>query len=275
MSQYLAPAHLALSAIILLWNVLLAGRIARVRHAPPAFAALSALGGLLIVPALLVELATSSILYGRALHTIDWLWPAIIVLIAAQALYATTRRLVSPLIGAPIALYDLLLAIAAITSYVFERGVPVPSLLLLLPVAERGALGIAAGGMALTSPLYLYLPILAPAFPSRWRASAVTRMVLAAMAATVAGLTIAQLWNTRATIASYARFARAPLSERPARDFAVGLKLFPDLGRGAAAGGAAQRPRARRHVRRGGDQRRHRAGRRDARRARLAGPLRG
>lgn len=230
MSRYLAAAHLALTLAILLWNILVAGRIARTRAAPPVFAGLSAIAGLLIAPALMIELATSTTLYGRALHGIAWLWVATTLLIAVQSTYATVQRLVSPLIGAPIAVYNVLLALGAITSFAIQSGVTPPALLLLLPVAERSALGVIVGSFALTSPLYLFLPMLAPAFPSRYRVTSIARVVLAGLAIGAIGLTLAHLWDSRSTVRSYDQFARAQLTERLPDDFRIGLRLFPDLG---------------------------------------------
>ena len=230
MSRYLAAAHLALTLAILLWNILVAGRIARTRAAPPVFAGLSAIAGLLIAPALIIELATSSALYGRALHGIAWIWAATTVLIAAQSTYATVQRLVMPLIGAPIAVYNVLLALGAVTSFAIMRGATPPAFLLLLPVAERNALGVIVGNLALSSPIYLFLPMLAPAFPSRYRATSIMRVVLAALAVAAIGLTLAHLWDSRATVRSYDRFARAQLTERAPDDFRVGVRLFPELG---------------------------------------------
>ena len=230
MNQYLAAAHLALTLAILLWNILVAGRIARTRAAPPVFAGLSAVAGLLVAPALLIELATSSALYGRALHGIAWLWVAMTVLIAAQSSYATGQRLVSPFIGAPIALYNILIALGATTSFAIQSGINPPQLLLLLPVAERSALAVIVGSLALTSPLYLYMPMLAPAFPSRYRITSIIRMVLATLAVGAIGLTLANLLDSRGTLRSYEAFARTGLTERMPDDFRVGLRLFPALG---------------------------------------------
>ena len=229
MSHYLAAAHLALTLAILLWNILVGGRIARTRAAPPVFAGLSAIAGLLVAPALIVELATSSALYGRALHGIAWLWMATTVLIAVQSGYATAQRLVSPFIGAPITFYNILVAVGAVTSFAIGRGLVPPELLLLFPVAERSALAVIVGSLALTSPLYLYMPMLAPAFPSRYRVTSMVRVVLAGLAAVAIGMTLATLWGSRGTVRSYEAFARAQLTERVPDDFRVGLRLLPSL----------------------------------------------
>ena len=65
MRQWLAPAHLALTLDILVWNVVLAGRIAQLRQASKPFAALTGLVGLLLIPAFIVAVATTTLISGR------------------------------------------------------------------------------------------------------------------------------------------------------------------------------------------------------------------
>src|SRR6185295_3306676 len=95
MRNILAPAHLALTVVILIWDVVLAGRIAQNRQAPRVFQATSGLAALLILPGLLFYLATSTVITGRAVVTMDWVWPAVLVLFALQSVYALARRLVN------------------------------------------------------------------------------------------------------------------------------------------------------------------------------------
>ena len=47
MKQWLAPAHLALTLLVIVWNVVLAGRITRLRQASKPFATITGLAGLL------------------------------------------------------------------------------------------------------------------------------------------------------------------------------------------------------------------------------------
>src|SRR3712207_3631442 len=130
MVELLAPAYVAVSLGVLLWNVVLAGQIAQLRTVPLPFAAMTALSGLLIAPAALIAVAGGSILTGRAIYVIAWVWPATLALVAVQAIYATVRGLVTPLIGVPIAVYDVLLALAAGAEYASARGSAVPDPLL-------------------------------------------------------------------------------------------------------------------------------------------------
>src|SRR5687767_13479334 len=111
MTTFLPAAHLALSLIILIWDVVLAGRIAQLRQASRPFAAITGICGLLLLPAVLLRLATSTFITGRAVVAVDWIWPLVIVLFAVQAGYAVSRKLVNYLWGIPILVYNILLAL--------------------------------------------------------------------------------------------------------------------------------------------------------------------
>ena len=222
-------AYVALSLFLLLWDVFLAGQIAQLRSAPRPFAAVTALAGLLLAPALLIAGASASILNGRAIHTIGWVWPLAAVLFAVQAVYATVRGLVTPLIGLPIMLFDVVLAIAAVSGYVVDRGADPPQAMLAVAAAHASALGYALGPAALVSPWALQVPLLAPAYPARWRVSKTVRAAVAAVAVAGVAAVLAELPRSVMAIRSYEQFADAPLRERPAGDFAVALKIFPDL----------------------------------------------
>jgi hypothetical protein len=50
MTGFLAPAHVALTVIIIVWDVVLAGRIAQNDQAPRVFQAICGLAALLLVP---------------------------------------------------------------------------------------------------------------------------------------------------------------------------------------------------------------------------------
>src|SRR5512132_4161753 len=114
MRNFLAPAHLALTVVILIWDIVLAGRIAQNRQAPRLFQAICGLAALLVLPGLLFTLAASTIITGRAVATMDWVWPAMLVLFAIQAVYALARRLVNWAWGFPIAIYDILIAVIGV-----------------------------------------------------------------------------------------------------------------------------------------------------------------
>ena len=99
---------------MLLWDVFLAGQIAQLRRAPRFFRGVTALAGLLIAPAVLVAVTSASILNGRAIHVIAWVWPLTLAIFALQALYAVGKRLVTPFIGVPIAAYDVIVAVGGV-----------------------------------------------------------------------------------------------------------------------------------------------------------------
>ena len=230
MIESLAPAHFALLAVVLLWDIFRAGQIAQLRDAPRTFTGLSAIAGLLVAPALLILVATASVLTGRTIHEIAWVWPACTVVFAAQALYATSRRLVTPLIGVPIAIYNVLVSAGAITRYLTFLGESPPRLLLGLSAAQAAVVGIVTGTMALSSPLATQLPLLSPAYPARWRLSMTVRSAFALLAAGSAAVVGIELPRGIVAIRSYDRFAGERLQEHPAGDFVVGLRVFPRLG---------------------------------------------
>ena len=87
MKQWLGAAHLALTLAIIIWNVILAGRISQMRQATKPFAIITGMAGLLMLPAFIVAIATTTLITGRAIAAIDWLWPVTVVLFAAQSVY--------------------------------------------------------------------------------------------------------------------------------------------------------------------------------------------
>ena len=138
MTNLFAPAHLALTVVILIWDIVLAGRIAQNRQAPRVFQAVSGLAALLVLPGLLFTLATSTIMTGRAVATMDWVWPAVLVLFAMQSVYALVRRLVNCVWGIPIVIYNILIATIGVTRYMVAHGqTPTEPLVALLARAEH------------------------------------------------------------------------------------------------------------------------------------------
>src|SRR5579883_751083 len=221
---------LAIAAgLALTWDVLLASRLAQLRTTPRILAALGGLGALLAAPALLIAIAIPSELTGRSVAGVAWIWPLTVAIFAAESLYATVRRLASPLVGVPVTLYNVLLLIVAVTRYLEEGGATPPSWALTLVAAYTTALGAASGPVALASPYAVLVPLAAPALPGRWRVSAAGRAVLALAAGlTVAGV-LAWLPAAASAVRSYDRYASDPLQERPAGDFAVGVRLLPPI----------------------------------------------
>jgi hypothetical protein len=231
LSEYrLLPAlYVGAAAIMVIWDIVVAGRVSQLRRAPRTFAAITAFGGLLIVPALLVGYASQSMLYGRAIQPVAWVWPVTTILFALQATYALSRRLVTPLFGAPIFVYDLIIAIVAVSRYLVSRGFDPPDFGFALSAAQASALGFFFGAPALWGAEYLQVPLMSPSLPARWRFGRVVRAGVAFGAAAVAGLILIEMPNAFATNRSYKRYATEQLQEHPEGDFAIGLKIFPDL----------------------------------------------
>lgn len=231
LSQYhLLPAlYVAVAAAMVIWDVLVAGRVSQLRRAPRTFAAVTAFGGLLIVPALLIAYASASILYGRAIQPVAWVWPATTVLFALQSTYALTRRLVTPLFGVPIFAYNLIIAIVAVSRYSGAQGLTPPDFGMALSAAQASSLGFFFGAPALWGPEYLHVPLMSPSLPARWRFSRMVRAGIALSAAALAALVLVEMPNAFETNRSYLRYGREQLQEHPEGDFDIGLKIFPDL----------------------------------------------
>jgi hypothetical protein len=236
MAEFLAsrdwtlPAFIALSLAVLIWNVALAGQVTQFGRAPREYLALTALAGLLVAPAAMVAVTSSTILLGRAMHALEWLWPTTLVLCAAQATYALTRRLARPLLALPIALYDIFLAGATIARYATQFSPDLPPAVVGIDAAHSSSLGFLIGREALYSPLAIGLPILLPARAARGRANRWFRGALATAAAAAAWLMVAEYPGAVVAARSFATFALEPLQERPRGDFQIGVRIFPTLG---------------------------------------------
>ena len=207
----------------------MAGDIARLPRMPRAFAYLTAFCGLLILPAVLVVMASGSVLTGRAMYTIAWLWPVTLMLFAAQALFAAANRLASSTIAVPIAVYNLLLAGAAVSRSlasfddVLLAGVLVPE------AARANAMGFIFGRAALGSPFAMLMPILVPASPVRRRGAEFARTAFAAFAALAAAVIVIEWPPAARAVTTYAAFDAERLQERPGGDFALGFWMLPAL----------------------------------------------
>ncbi len=224
--------QLLLVAVILIWDVLLAARIAQVRTLPRPFVTLSALAGFLVVPALLIHLATTSSITGRAITAVDWIWPLTVVLFALQALYAASRRLVNPFLGFFIAAYDVLIAADAVLRFVSSRGQPLPGVALIFLASTTAAFTFATQSpLVIGSPFFFFVPMIAPAFPALRRSAATFRIVMALVAFFWVVVFVNRIPGADQAVNSYG--AHDPrverLQERPAGDFDVGLKIFEDL----------------------------------------------
>ena len=226
----MVPLYVILSVMMFGWNVLVAGRIAQLRRAPRNFATLSALCGLLLAPALLIAFAASSIVSGRAMQPLLWVWPLVAVMFLLQVVYALSKRLVTPMFGVPILLYNAVIAAVAVSKFVVSRGSVPPEFVHGLAAAQTSAAGIVFGAAALWRTAYVQVPLLAPALPAHWRMTGFARGVLAVIAMVMTAVVFVEVPDGLAAVRSYPRYESMRLQERPAGDFALGLKIFPDLG---------------------------------------------
>lgn len=229
MTRLLVPAFFALSVVTLAWDVMVLGRSAQTRRLPAAFRATCSLAALLVVAALLVLIASSTISTGRAVNSVLWLWPLTLGLFAVQAMYALVKRYVSPLVGVPIALLDIILFAASVARYLEFRGASLGLGALAIGAADANTLGLLLDTPALSSPLAVLLPLAAPGYPARWRVSSLVRGFFGALAMAWVVLLLVQLPPAVAAVTSYERYDGERLQERPAGDFDVGIRFLPVL----------------------------------------------
>src|SRR3984893_14241397 len=228
----LAALYVALCAAMFAWDVLIAGRISQLRRRPRAFQAITGIAGLLLVPALVVAYTAQSLLYGRAILLVAWLWPFTALLFVLQAVYALARRMVPPLLGFPLLVYNVVIATVAVTKFVITRGDSPAEFGLALNAAQASMLGTFFGAPALWNPIYLQVPIFAPSLPARWGFTRLARVALAGAAIALTALVVVELPGAYAGIRSSASHEHAQLQEHPGGAFLMGLKISPDLRRG-------------------------------------------
>lgn len=222
-----AAAWLAANAIVLLWNVQIATRIVQTRRGTPAFLALTALAALLVFPAVLVAIAASGFMSGRAVHVIEWVWPFTLFLCVVQAILATVRHAEAPLMGLPLAALNAMLLGAGVARFV-STWEPDPSPgLSALGSAHAAAIALVLGREALASPLALQVPIFAPSFPARHRSARVFRALLTGWAVATLLLFVAEYPRAWYAAASHAPFGGERMQERPAADLSLGLRILP------------------------------------------------
>jgi hypothetical protein len=240
MTTWFPAGHLVLSLFILIWNVTLAGRITQVRQASRGFATVNGLIALLLLPAVLLRMATATFITGRAVVAVDWLWPLVVGLVMIQAIYAVSRHLVNYFWGVPILVYDVLLFIVEITRYGIAHGVSFAALGAGMVIAASSTLAQVTTPIAATTPFFFLVPIIAPAYPALRRATAVVRAIIATVA--VVWVVLIPVIGAPAAVRSISTLnehSGDQIHERPLGDFSVGLKIFPDVATKPAAGAVA------------------------------------
>lgn len=220
---------LGIAAAVLAWDVTLAGWIAARREAPVVFTQLTGFCGLLVVPAVVVAIASGTVGGARTIVGITWLVPAVAIAFALQVAFALASRLVSPLVGLPLLVYDVVLAAVACGDYLLLTRGAAPLPLQAALSARDVLLGIGVGRAALVSPLALLVPMLAPAYPARWRWSGATRGALVLAATALATVLVLEWPRGVAAIRSYDVALSETVPVRSRSDFAVGLEVLPTL----------------------------------------------
>src|SRR4051812_2693905 len=229
-SHGLLPAlYVILSIAMIAWDILMAGRIAQLRRIPRGFQAVTGIAGLLLLPALVVAYTAASLLYGRAIFLVSWLWPFTALLFVLQTIWALARRLVTPLLGFPLLVYNVIIATVAVTKFMITRGESPGELVLALNAAQASMLGTFFGAPALWNPIYMQVPLFAPSLPARWGFTRAARVALAGAAIAMTALAVVELPGAFASIKSYAVHRNDVLQEHPEGDFRIGVKIFPDL----------------------------------------------
>lgn len=219
---------LAVAALVLAWNVTMAGWIASRRDGERWFGRLTGLAGLLIAPAAILALASSTDAGARTITYVTWLWPVTCALMVLQTATATVRRLVSSSVGVPLTLYNLIVAAIALADFLAMQSGTAPLLLQGVVAARDAVLGIVVGRSALASPLSLLVPLLAPAYPARWRSSALIRALLVLYAAAAMTLLVMEWPRGVAAVRSYT-LASSAILPREASTLALGIRLLPNL----------------------------------------------
>ena len=225
----LTLSTLLIAFAVLTWDVVLAGLIAKRREAPRPFTALTGLCGLLVAPALVVAVATGTEAGSRTVSGISWLLPMIACAFVLQVVYAMAMRLVSAVVAVPILLYDIAVAAVAVGDYVVSQQGAAPIALQGAVAARDAIIGMTVGRAALVSPLALLVPMIAPAYPARWRVSALVRGVLVLAATAVTTLLALEWPGGIGAVRSYESAIAEPMQARPAGDFVIGMRLFPVL----------------------------------------------
>jgi hypothetical protein len=227
--RLLLVGYFGIGAAIVAWNIAAASRILQSRRKLSISILATGFGALLLIPGLLVAISDASLVYGRAIQPLAWLWPTVTVLFVIQAAAALSRGRVSAILGVPILTYDVLVAMVAICRHLNAIGIVPPYFSLVLSAAQSDALGVVAGSAALSRATWLLVPMFAPALPSRSRLRVAVRHVLVLGISIASALVLIELPGASETISSYSRYTDEALTARSGSDFQFGLKIFPDL----------------------------------------------
>ncbi len=224
------PATFAvLGGALMGWNLAVGARVTTLPNAGRAFRALSGLCAFLLVPALLVGLLGPTAPGSRVLDPLAWLWPAVVVGVAVQALWALLSGRASASVAFPIALFDLVVAWVAVARWLEGHGAQLPAWW-LAPGMAASSLGAAAlgDGAFLWSAAALF-PLLVPAAPARWRLSGAWRASVAVGCVVALVLAGTEMPSAYGALAAERALGGGAMPERARTEFAVGLRLFGTL----------------------------------------------
>ncbi len=227
---WIAPAAIgAVTAALLVWNLAVGARLAARASTRPAFRLLGSLAAFLLVPALVIGVLAPTTAGARVLTPLAWLWPAVAVGIAVQAVWALGQRKAHLLHTLPVVLVDGLVAWIALARWSESLGAGLPPVLLAPGVAAASLGAAALGERAYHWSAWLLVPVLAPAAASRSPLRAAGRTLLAAWCAALLALIGARLPLAVDDLHAVRALGGATLTERTRDDFAVGLRLFGDV----------------------------------------------
>lgn len=233
--EQLAPLTLFFVLAILSWDIVLAGWMATRREAPRLFTQLTSICGILVAPALVIAVAASTESGARTVADIAWLLPLICGAFVLQVAYALLAGLLSPVVAIPILAYDLIVTAVATGDFLVAQSGTAPLALQSIVAARDVVFGMTIGRAALASPFAMLVPMIAPAYPARWRLSALARILMVFTATAVTTLMGIEWPRGVASVRSYVRTVPELTRQRTANDLALGLRLFPVLSRAPAA----------------------------------------
>ena len=221
--------YVLLSAFLLGWNVLHAGRAVQLQRGGRVTRWLTALCGLLVAPALAIALTSVSAINGRATYIVAWVWPLTTACFVLHALRALTEGTVRLSVGLPVAAFNVAVFASATVRYANALGATLPSFVGAFGLAEATSLGFIFGHAALVSPFVLALPVLTPIVPARRRAGRLAVLIVAALSSAGALIYATEYPRAVRAMDGFAAFAFERLQERPRGDFALGVRLLPEV----------------------------------------------
>lgn len=230
-AQSAAAAYVAFLVVLLGWDIRRAATAVQLQRGSHVLRWLTGLCGLLVVPAVAISWTASSAVTGRTTSVVAWVWPVTALLFVLHAAVAIATRQTRPALGVPLLLFNLTVAVSAAVQYLNASGVPLPDPLGALALAHATALGVVFGRVALVSPWAVSVPVLAPLVPAQTRWGRVGSLVVGTFAMAFTVLVVGYVPHAIDAWDSFANAASDRLQERPHNDFAIGLRLLPEVER--------------------------------------------